>query len=298
MMYHNPVLLNESISGLNINPSGIYVDVTYGGGGHSQEILKNLNSCGKLIAFDQDQDAIENKSDDTRLNLVKSNFKYLNNFLNYFKIKEIDGLLADFGISSHQIDNENRGFSTRFNSELDMRMNSTQKINAKIIVNDYDKDQLEYIFKNFGELRNYRKVTEKIISERVKKSIDTTGDLKKILAPLVKVKDENKFLAQVFQSIRIEVNDELEVIRTLLSDSSKYIKKGGRLVCISYHSLEDRIVKKFIQNGGSNDEVTSDIYGNKNIIFKKVGKMITPSHQEIKLNNRSRSAKLRIAEKI
>ena len=298
MMYHNPVLLNESISGLNINPSGIYVDVTYGGGGHSQEILKNLNSCGKLIAFDQDQDAIENKSNDTRLNLVKSNFKYLNNFLNYFKIKEIDGLLADFGISSHQIDNENRGFSTRFNSELDMRMNSTQKIDAKVIVNDYDKDQLEYIFKNFGELRNYKKVTEKIISERVKKSIETTGDLKKILAPLVKVKDENKFLAQVFQSIRIEVNDELEVIRTLLSDSSKYIKKGGRLVCISYHSLEDRIVKKFIQNGGSNDEVTSDIYGNKNIIFKKVGKMITPSNQEIKLNNRSRSAKLRVAEKI
>ena len=287
MMYHNPVLINESISGLNINPSGIYVDVTYGGGGHSQEILKNLNSSGKLIAFDQDQDAIENKSNDTRLNLVKSNFKYLNNFLNYFKIKEIDGLLADFGISSHQIDNKNRGFSTRFNSELDMRMNSIQKIDAKIIVNDYDKDQLEYIFKNFGELRNYKKVTEKIISERVKKSIETTGYLKKILAPLVKVKDENKFLAQVFQSIRIEVNDELEVIRTLLSDSSKYIKKGGRLVCISYHSLEDRIVKKFIQNGGSNDEVTSDIYGNKNIIFKKVGKMITPSNQEIKINNLS-----------
>ena len=297
-MYHNPVLLNESISGLNINPSGIYVDVTYGGGGHSQEILKNLNSNGKLIAFDQDQDAIENKSNDSRLNLVKSNFKYLNNFLNYFKINEIDGLLADFGISSHQIDNKNRGFSTRFNSELDMRMNSTQKIDAKAIVNDYDKDQLEYIFKNFGELRNYKKVTEKIISERAKKSIETTGDLKKILAPLVRVTDENKFLAQVFQSIRIEVNDELEVIRTLLSESSKYIKKGGRLVCISYHSLEDRIVKKFIQNGGFNDEVTSDLYGNKNTIFKKVGKMITPSNQEIKINNRSRSAKLRIAEKI
>ena len=297
-MYHNPVLLNESISGLKINPSGIYVDVTYGGGGHSQEILKNLNSNGKLIAFDQDQDAIENKSNDSRLNLVKSNFKYLNNFLNYFKIKEIDGLLADFGISSHQIDNMNRGFSTRFNSTLDMRMNSTQKIDAKIIVNDYDQDQLEYIFKNFGELRNYKKVTKKIISERAKKPIETTGDLKKILTPLVKVKDENKFLAQVFQSIRIEVNDELEVIRTLLSESSKYIKKGGRLVCISYHSLEDRIVKKFIQNGGFNDEVSSDIYGNKNTIFKKVGKMITPSNQEIKKNNRSRSAKLRIAEKI
>ena len=297
-MYHNPVLLNESISGLNINPSGIYVDVTYGGGGHSQEILKNLDSNGKLIAFDQDQDAIENKSDDSRLNLVKSNFKYLNNFLNYFKIEQIDGLLADFGISSHQIDNKKRGFSTRFNSELDMRMNSTQKIDAKIIINDYDKDQLEYIFKNFGELNNYKKVTEKIISERTKRSIDTTGDLKKILAPLVKVKDENKFLAQVFQSIRIEVNDELEVIRTLLSNSSKYIKKGGRLVCISYHSLEDRIVKKFIQNGGYNDEIVSDMYGNKNVIFKKVGKMITPSREEIKLNNRSRSAKLRIAEKI
>ena len=298
MMYHNPVLLNESISGLNINPSGIYVDATYGGGGHSQEILNNLNSKGKLIAFDQDQDAIENKSNDSRLNLVKSNFKYLNNFLNYFQIKEIDGLLADFGISSHQIDNKNRGFSIRFNSELDMRMNKTQKIDAKIIINDYDKDQLEYIFKNFGELKNYKKVTEKIISERTKKSIDTTGDLKKILAPLVKVRDENKFLAQVFQSIRIEVNDELEVIRTLLSDSSKYIKKGGRLVCISYHSLEDRIVKKFIQNGGYNNEVESDFYGNKNVIFKKIGKMITPSSEEIKLNNRSRSAKLRIAEKI
>ena len=297
-MYHNPVLLNESISGLNINPSGIYVDVTYGGGGHSQEILKNLNSNGKLIAFDQDQDAIENKSNDSRLNLVKSNFKYLNNFLNYFKINEIDGLLADFGISSHQIDNKNRGFSTRYNSKLDMRMNSTQKIDAKTIVNDYDKDQLEYIFKNFGELRNYKKVTEKIIFERAKKPIETTGDLKKILAPLVRVTDENKFLAQVFQSIRIEVNDELEVIRTLLSESSKYIKKGGRLVCISYHSLEDRIVKKFIQNGGFNDEVTSDLYGNKDTIFKKVGKMITPSNQEIKTNNRSRSAKLRIAEKI
>jgi len=297
-MYHNPVLLNESISGLNINPSGIYVDATYGGGGHSQEILNNLNLKGKLIAFDQDQDAIENKSNDSRLNLVKSNFKYLNNFLNYFQIKEIDGLLADFGISSHQIDNKNRGFSIRFNSELDMRMNKTQKIDAKIIINDYDRDQLEYIFKNFGELKNYKKVTEKIISERTKKSIDTTGDLKKILAPLVKVRDENKFLAQVFQSIRIEVNDELEVIRTLLSDSSKYIKKGGRLVCISYHSLEDRIVKKFIQNGGYNNEVESDFYGNKNVIFKKIGKMITPSSEEIKLNNRSRSAKLRIAEKI
>ena len=297
-MFHDPVLLSESILGLNINPNGVYVDVTYGGGGHSTEILKNLNSNGKLIAFDQDQDAIKNKSNDSRLNLIKTNFKYLNNFLNYLKIDEIDGLLADFGISSHQIDDKNRGFSTRFNSKLDMRMNCAQKIDAKMIVNDYDKDQLDYIFKNFGELRNYKRVTEKIISERQKKSIETTGDLKKILAPLTNLKYENKFLAKVFQSIRIEVNDEMEVIRTLLSQSSKYIKKGGRLVCISYHSLEDRIVKKFIQNGGFNDEVSSDIFGNKDIIFKKVRKMITPSNQEIKINKRSRSAKLRIAEKI
>ena len=297
MMFHNPVLLKESISGLNINPNGIYVDVTYGGGGHSNEILKNLNSRGKLIAFDQDQDAIENKSEDSRLSLVKSNFKYLNNFLNYFEINKIDGLLADFGISSYQIDTKNRGFSTRFNSSLDMRMNSTQKLDARFIINNYDRDQLEYIFKNFGELRNHKRVTEKIMSERTKKIIATTGDLKKALIQLVKVKDENKFFAKVFQAIRIEVNDELGVIRALLQKSSRYIKRGGRLVCISYHSLEDRIVKKFIQNGGYNDEVSSDIFGNKNIIFKKVGKMITPSNYEIKMNNRSRSAKLRIAER-
>ncbi len=297
-MYHNPVLLRESIIGLNINPNGIYVDATFGGGGHSTEILNNLNSSGRLIAFDQDQDAIENKILDKRVSLVKSNFKYLNNYLNYFQINKIDGLLADFGISSYQIDNEKRGFSTRFDSELDMRMNNSQKTDAKAVINDYKKDQLEYIFRNFGELKNYKRVTEKIISERTKKYIDTTNDLKTILKSLTNSKEENKFFAKVFQAIRIEVNEELEVIKTLLDKSLKYLKKGGRLVCISYHSLEDRLVKKFIQNGGFTNETSTDLYGNKDLKLKKIGKMITPSEKEIIKNNRSRSAKLRIAERI
>ncbi|MDG1337568.1 MAG: 16S rRNA (cytosine(1402)-N(4))-methyltransferase RsmH [Flavobacteriaceae bacterium] len=297
-MYHKPVLLEESIIGLKINPNGIYVDATFGGGGHSKEILSNLNSTGKLIAFDQDQDAIENKLLDKRLKLVKSNFKYLNNYLNYFQIKKIDGLLADFGISSHQIDNESRGFSIRFDSELDMRMNNSQKTDAKEVINNFKKDQLEYIFKNFGELKNYRKITQIITSQRMIKEIKSTNDLKKILLQLTNRKEENKFFAKIFQAIRIEVNDELEVIKTLLDKSSQYLKKGGRLVCISYHSLEDRLVKKFIQNGGFRKETSSDLYGNKNLNLIKVGKLITPSKNEILINNRSRSAKLRIAEKI
>ena len=298
IMYHKPVLLEESIIGLKINPNGVYVDATFGGGGHSKEILSNLNSTGKLIAFDQDQDAIENKLLDKRLKLVKSNFKYLNNYLNYFQIKKIDGLLADFGISSHQIDNESRGFSIRFDSELDMRMNNSQKTDAKEVINNFKKDQLEYIFKNFGELKNYRKITQIITSQRMIKEIKSTNDLKKILLQLTNKKEENKFFAKIFQAIRIEVNDELEVIKTLLDKSSQYLKKGGRLVCISYHSLEDRLVKKFIQNGGFRKETSSDLYGNKNLNLIKVGKLITPSKNEILINNRSRSAKLRIAEKI
>ena len=258
-MYHKPVLLEESIIGLKINPNGIYVDATFGGGGHSKEILNNLNSKGRLIAFDQDQDAIENRLLDKRLNLVKSNFKYLNNYLNYFQINKIDGLLADFGISSHQIDNESRGFSTRFDSELDMRMNNSQKTDAKEVVNNFKTDQLEYIFKNFGELKNYRKITQNITSQRIIKEIKSTNDLKKILSPLTNKKEENKFFAKIFQAIRIEVNDELEVIKVLLDKSSQCLKKGGRLVCISYHSLEDRLVKKFIQNGGFRREVSSDL---------------------------------------
>ena len=296
--YHIPVLLKESIKGLNIIPDGVYVDATFGGGGHTKEILNHLNSSGKVIAFDQDADSIENQIDDKRLKLIKSNFKYLTNHLNYLQINKIDGLLADFGISSYQIDTEIRGFSIRFDSELDMRMNKDQKKEAKQILNNYSSDDLNYIFKNFGELNNYKKVTQTIISQRSKQKIITTGDLINILKPISPPKNNNKFLAKIFQAIRIEVNDELSVIKKLLEASSQYLNKGGRLVCISYHSLEDRLVKRYIQNGSFNQQVESDIYGNKNTYFRKIGKIVTPSEYELNKNKRSRSAKLRIAEKI
>ena len=287
--YHIPVLLKESINGLNILPNGVYVDATFGGGGHTKEILNHLNSSGKVIAFDQDADAIENQIEDKRLKLIKSNFKYLTNHLNYLQINKIDGLLADFGISSYQIDTEIRGFSIRFNSDLDMRMNKDQKKEAKQILNKYSSDDLNYIFKNFGELNNYKNFTQTIV---------TTGDLINILKPISPPKNNNKFLAKIFQAIRIEVNDELSVIKKLLKASSQYLNKGGRLVCISYHSLEDRLVKRYIQNGSFNQLVESDIYGNKNTYFRKIGKIVTPSKYELNKNKRSRSAKLRIAEKI
>ena len=296
--YHVPVLLKESINGLNILPNGVYVDATFGGGGHTKEILSHLNSSGKVIAFDQDADAIENQIDDNRLKLIKSNFKYLTNHLKYLQINKIDGLLADFGISSYQIDTQMRGFSIRFDSDLDMRMNKDQKKDAKHILNKYSSDDLNYIFKNFGELKNYKKVTQIIISQRSKQKIITTGDLIRILKPISLPKNNNKFLAKIFQAIRIEVNDELSVIKKLLEASSQYLNKGGRLVCISYHSLEDRLVKRYIQNGSFNEQVESDIYGNKNTSFKKIGKIVTPSEDELNKNKRSRSAKLRIAEKI
>lgn len=296
--YHIPVLLKESIKGLNIIPNGVYVDATFGGGGHTKEILNHLNSSGKVIAFDQDADSIENQIDDKRLKLIKSNFKYLTNHLNYLQINKIDGLLADFGISSYQIDTEIRGFSIRFDSDLDMRMNKDQKKEAKQILNNYSSDDLNYIFKNFGELNNYKKVTQTIISHRSKQKIITTGDLINILKPISPPKNNNKFLSKIFQAIRIEVNDELSVIKKLLEASSQYLNKGGRLVCISYHSLEDRLVKRYIQNGSFNQQVESDIYGNKNTYFRKIGKIVTPSEYELNKNKRSRSAKLRIAEKI
>ena len=296
--YHIPVLLKESIKGLNIIPDGVYVDATFGSGGHTKEILNHLNSSGKVIAFDQDADSIENQIDDKRLKLIKSNFKYLTNHLNYLQINKIDGLLADFGISSYQIDTEIRGFSIRFDSDLDMRMNKDQKKEAKQILNNYSSDDLNYIFKNFGELNNYKKVTQTIISHRSKQKIITTGDLINILKPISPPKNNNKFLSKIFQAIRIEVNDELSVIKKLLEASSQFLNKGGRLVCISYHSLEDRLVKRYIQNGSFNQQVESDIYGNKNTYFKKIGKIVTPSEDELNKNKRSRSAKLRIAEKI
>ncbi len=297
-MYHNPVLLNESVKGLKIIPDGTYVDVTYGGGGHSKVILQKLGPKGRLIAFDQDRDAHKNKIEDNRLKLIESNFKFLNNHLNYLQISQVDGLLADFGISSYQIDTKTRGFSIRFDSKLDMRMDQSQKMDAQFIINKYDREKLENIFQNYGELRNYRRIVDLIVSERKNNKINTSGDLKRILEPLSISSEENKFLAKVFQAIRIEVNDEINIIKSLLVQSSKILKKGGRLVCISYHSLEDRLVKRFIQNGTFESDAISDIYGNKDLIFKKIGKLISPDKEEVGSNNRSRSAKLRVAEKI
>ncbi|MBT57642.1 MAG: 16S rRNA (cytosine(1402)-N(4))-methyltransferase [Flavobacteriaceae bacterium] len=297
-MYHNPVLLNESVKGLKIIPDGTYVDVTYGGGGHSKVILQKLGPKGRLIAFDQDRDAHKNKIDDNRLKLIESNFKFLNNHLNYLQISQVDGLIADFGISSYQIDTKTRGFSIRFDSKLDMRMDQLQKMDAKFIINKYDREKLENIFQNYGELRNYRRIVDLIVSERKNNKINTSGDLKRILEPLSISSEENKFLAKVFQAIRIEVNDEINIIKSLLVQSSKILKKGGRLVCISYHSLEDRLVKRFIQNGTFESDAISDIYGNKDLIFKKIGKLISPDKEEVGSNNRSRSARLRVAEKI
>ena len=298
MMYHSPVLLDDSVKGLNITPNGTYVDATYGGGGHSRVILKKLGPKGRLIAFDQDCDAHKNKIIDSRLNLIESNFKFLNNHLNYLQISQIDGLLADFGISSYQIDTKTRGFSIRFDYKLDMRMDQSQDIDAQYIINKYDREKLEKIFQNYGELRNYRRIVDIILSERKNNEIKTSGDLKRILAPISNSSEKNKFLAKVFQAIRIEVNDEINIIKSLLIQSSKILKKGGRLVCISYHSLEDRLVKRFIQNGTFESDAISDIYGNKELKFKKVGNLISPDQKEVRLNNRSRSAKLRVAEKI
>ena len=298
MMYHSPVLLDDSVKGLNIIPNGTYVDATYGGGGHSRVILKKLGPKGRLIAFDQDSDAHKNKIIDSRLNLIESNFKFLNNHLNYLQISQIDGLLADFGISSYQIDTKTRGFSIRFDYKLDMRMDQSQDMDAQFIINKYDREKLENIFHNYGELRNYRRIVDIILSERKNNEIKTSGDLKRILAPISNSSEKNKFLAKVFQAIRIEVNDEINIIKSLLIQSSKILKKGGRLVCISYHSLEDRLVKRFIQNGTFESDAISDIYGNKELKFKKVGNLISPDEKEVRLNNRSRSAKLRVAEKI
>ena len=297
-MYHNPVLLDESVKGLKIIPDGTYIDVTYGGGGHSKVILQKLGPKGRLIAFDQDRDAHKNKIDDNRLKLIESNFKFLNNHLNYLQISQVDGLLADFGISSYQIDTKIRGFSIRFDSKLDMRMDQSQKMDAQFIINKYDREKLENIFQNYGELRNYRRIVDLIVSERKNNKINTSGDLKRILEPLSISSEKNKFLAKVFQAIRIEVNDEINIIKSLLVQSSRILKKGGRLVCISYHSLEDRLVKRFIQNGTFESDTISDIYGNKDLIFKKIGKLISPDKEEVGSNNRSRSAKLRVAEKI
>jgi 16S rRNA (cytosine1402-N4)-methyltransferase len=298
MEYHNPVLLKETVEGLNIKQDGIYVDVTFGGGGHSSEILKRLGPKGRLFAFDQDKDALLNTIDDSRFTLINENFKFVKRFLRFYGIKEVDGILADFGVSSHQFDVAERGFSTRFDANLDMRMNQNSSLSAFNVVNDYDEEQLRQVFWQYGELRQAPAMAKEIVEERSKNKIKTSEELKAVLKRFLQHKKENKILAQIYQAIRIEVNQEIEALKDLLLQTPEILTVGGRLSFISYHSLEDRLVKRFIRNGMFEGEPERDVYGNYKVPLKRIGNLIVPSVQEIKLNNRARSAKLRIAEKI
>ncbi|PRX57878.1 16S rRNA (cytosine(1402)-N(4))-methyltransferase RsmH [Flagellimonas meridianipacifica] len=296
--YHNPVLLKESVDGLAIKEDGVYVDVTFGGGGHSKEILKRLGENGKLFAFDQDKDALENTIEDSRFQLINQNFRFLNQFLKFYGIREVDGILADFGVSSHQFDKADRGFSIRFNADLDMRMNQDDELSAFKVVNSYSQENLASILLGYGELRNGKAIARAIVAARENSSIKTTEELKTVLRPFLPKAKENKILAQVYQAIRIEVNQEIEVLKEFLLQVPNILKTGGRLSLISYHSLEDRLVKRFIRDGKFEGEAEKDFYGNVNVPLKKVGGLIVPSAEEIAINNRARSAKLRIAERI
>ena len=296
-VYHKSVLTEEVLRGLKIYPSGVYVDATYGGGGHSREILKKLNKDGKLFGFDQDPDSTTNKIDDSRFELIVANFSFLTQYLKYYQIDSVDGILADLGVSSHQFDQQLRGFSIRKSGRLDMRMNKTQSLDAHKVINSYDEKSLNQIFRRYGELKSAKKITQNILDSRRKNDICTTFDLIDVLKPLTPKRLKNKFLAQIFQAIRIEVNNELEVLKSLLKQSSSLLKSGGRLVCISYHSLEDRCVKHFFQNGNFDKREDKDFFGNPLKVLNRVGRLIIPSSEEIKLNPRSRSAKLRIAQK-
>ena len=298
MQYHQPVLLKDCIDGLNINPKGIYVDVTFGGGGHSREILKHLTT-GKLYAFDQDEDATKNKIDDERFVLIKQNFRYLKNFLKMYNALPIDGLLADLGVSSHQFDEADRGFSTRFDAKLDMRMDRNSKLTAADILNTYSEEELKRIFKLYGEVDNAGRLAYQVFHSRKEKQIETVNDLKEAIVKCVKRGRENQYYAQVFQALRIEVNKELDVLKDLLMQCIEVLKPGGRLVVISYQSLEDRLVKNIIRSGKFEGEVEKDFFGNQLTPFKAITrKPIVPSDSEITENSRARSAKLRIAEKV
>jgi 16S rRNA (cytosine1402-N4)-methyltransferase len=298
MDYHNPVLLRQSVDGLAINPEGVYVDVTFGGGGHSREILKRLGDKGKLFAFDQDRDAFANKIEDDRFVLIGENFRHMNRFLRFSAASKVDGILGDFGVSSHQFDVAERGFSTRFESDLDMRMDQNKSLSAFEVVNKYDENELSNVLLKYGELRSAQKIARTIIAKRKEEPIKTSEQLKEVLAPFLPANRENKVLAQVYQAIRIEVNQELEALREFLQQTESILKPGGRLSLISYHSLEDRLVKRYIRSGLFQGEPEKDVFGHFEVPFKKVGKLIVPDKKEIKQNNRARSAKLRIAEKL
>ena len=298
MEYHNPVLLQASVDGLNIKPDGIYVDVTFGGGGHSKEILKRLGPNGKLFAFDQDEDALANALPDERFVLINENFRHIKRFLRFYGVKSVDGILADLGVSSHQFDVAERGFSTRFDAGLDMRMSQKNDLNAYRVVNEYDEANLRRVFLDYGELKNAPALARTIIEAREEQSIKTTDELKEVLARYLPERVRNKILAQIYQAIRIEVNQEMDVLKEFLEQSLELLNPNGRLSVISYHSLEDRLVKRFMKNGMFEGEPERDFFGNFSVPFKTIGKLIVPDKEEIKLNNRARSAKLRIAEKI
>jgi 16S rRNA (cytosine1402-N4)-methyltransferase len=295
--YHIPVMLDECMEGLDIKPDGVYIDLTFGGGGHSKAIIQRLSEEGSLYAFDQDSDAIKNALDDERFTMIEDNFSNLTNQLKLYRVTQVDGILADLGISSYQIDCAERGFSTRFDAELDLRMNRKQILTAKDVVNTYSYEQLKKIFSDFGELSNAHQIAKKIESLQIE-GISTTTQLKEILQPLAQRGKENKFFAQVFQALRIEVNGEIDVLKKMLEQTSPLLKKGGRLVVMSYHSLEDRLVKNYMKTGNCEGKVEKDFFGNVlNDLVLVNRKPITASQEELERNPRSRSAKLRIAEK-
>ena len=297
MEYHNPVLLHASVDGLNIKPDGVYVDVTFGGGGHSKEILSRLGPNGKLFAFDQDEDALANSLDDEKFVLINENFRFIKRFLRFYNIKSVDGILGDLGVSSHQFDVPERGFSTRFDADLDMRMSQKNDLNAYRVVNEYDNANLTRVFLDYGELKNAPALARTIVEAREHQPIKTTDELKEVLAKYLPEKVRNKVLAQMYQAIRIEVNQEMDVLKEFLEQSLEILNPEGRLSVISYHSLEDRLVKRFMKNGMFEGEPERDFFGNFSVPFKSIGKLIVPDFAEIKINNGARSAKLRIAEK-
>ncbi len=294
--YHKPVMLAESVKGIRILENGVYV--TFGGGGHSREILKQLGPDGRLFAFDQDEEALSNAIEDERFTLINENFRFIRQFLKFYGIRKVDGILADFGVSSHQFDKAERGFSTRFDARLDMRMSKRNTRSAYQVVNEYSYDDLRRVLFRYGELRKADPMAKAIVDQRSQEPIKTTDDLKKTLKRFIPGHREQKVLAQVYQAIRIEVNQELEAIEELLLQCPELLKKGGRLSVISYHSLEDRLVKRFIQTGKFEGEVEKDFYGNVDLPFRKVGGLQVPTEEEISSNPRARSARLRVAERL
>ena len=296
--YHLPVLLKESINGLKIDDEGIYVDATFGGGGHSLEILRSLSKKGRLVSFDQDPDSINNSYEESNFYFVNENFKYMKRFLKNLGFSKVNGILADLGVSSFQINTPARGFSYRYDAALDMRMNKNNTLDAMKVINSYNHENLSKILFEYGDIKNSKKISEEIIKARTANKINTTFDLNKILKPLYPERYLNKNLSRIYQAIRIEVNKELDVLKSFLEQTSELLLPGGRLCVISYHSLEDRMVKRYITNGNFSTTAEKDLYGNFSVPFKKIGKMIQPSALELKENIRSRSAKLRIAEKI